>query len=288
MIVPDQAQTLAAVAHHYDELDLFYREIWGPHVHHGYWRTGRETPQEAVEALVDRLADRLGLEPNQQVCDVGCGYGATALRLAGKYGVQVSGITLSAVQAEHASEATRDHGAIDILCGDWLHNRYPDASFDRVYAIESSEHMEDKQRFFSEAFRTVRPGGRLGVYAWLARERPSSWEVKYILKPICLEGRLPSLGSESEYRSLATAAGFDIEYCEDLSRQVRRTWSICTYRVVAKLLTQARYRRFLRSKGRSEQSICPNSTPDYARVSNSLYALLLADTHQTSMREDEA
>ena len=39
--------------------------------------------------------------------------------------------------------------------------RFPDARFDRAYAIESSEHMEDKQRFFTEAFRTLKPGGRL-------------------------------------------------------------------------------------------------------------------------------
>ena len=43
MIVPRDPQSAAAVADHYDELDPFYREIWGEHVHHGYWATGRET-----------------------------------------------------------------------------------------------------------------------------------------------------------------------------------------------------------------------------------------------------
>ncbi|MBW8754357.1 MAG: SAM-dependent methyltransferase, partial [Sphingomonadales bacterium] len=44
MIVPDVPQTAAGVALHYDELDPAYRRIWGEHVHHGYWLTGRETP----------------------------------------------------------------------------------------------------------------------------------------------------------------------------------------------------------------------------------------------------
>ena len=56
MIVPRETQTSAAVAEHYDELDPFYREIWGEHVHHGLWTTGRETPDQAVEALIAHLA----------------------------------------------------------------------------------------------------------------------------------------------------------------------------------------------------------------------------------------
>ncbi len=249
MIFPIEAQSSDAVARHYDELDPFYREIWGDHVHHGYWAKGTESPQEAVEALVDHLADRLALGPGQQVCDVGCGYGATALRLASRFGVHVSGLTLSPVQASRARESAAGNALVDITLGDWLHNTFPDAAFDRVYAIESSEHMQDKARFFNEAFRTLRPGGRLGVYAWLVRERPRAWEVKYMLEPICREGRLPSMGTEGDYRALAAEAGFCITGFEDLSRRVRRTWSICAYRVAARLLTRPEYRRFIRDKG---------------------------------------
>jgi tocopherol O-methyltransferase len=43
MIVPREPQTGEDVAGHYDELDHVYREVWGEHVHHGLWRTGRES-----------------------------------------------------------------------------------------------------------------------------------------------------------------------------------------------------------------------------------------------------
>ncbi|HEY5768321.1 MAG TPA: hypothetical protein VIS71_00630, partial [Terrimicrobium sp.] len=46
------------VADHYDELDRFYREIWGEHVHHGFWERGDETPEEAVVNLVASVAKR--------------------------------------------------------------------------------------------------------------------------------------------------------------------------------------------------------------------------------------
>jgi tocopherol O-methyltransferase len=86
VIVPNQPQTTPAVASHYDELDSFYREIWGEHVHHGYWATGQETATEAAVSLIELLADRLRLTSGLRVCDIGCGYGATARYLAAKHG----------------------------------------------------------------------------------------------------------------------------------------------------------------------------------------------------------
>jgi tocopherol O-methyltransferase len=105
--------------------------------------------------------------------------------------------------------------------------------------------MEDKQRFFAEAFRTLKPGGRLVVCAWLACSTPRPWEVRYLLEPICREGRLPSMGDEADYRQLADRAGFGLVGVEDLSDRVRRTWWICARRVAQKLATRPRYARYL-------------------------------------------
>src|SRR5258705_2413872 len=104
MIIPAKEQTSAAVAQHYDDLDPFYRELWGDHVHHGLWTTGLENPAQAVENLIACVARRLELDSGQHVCDVGCGYGATAQWLAEHHGVHVTGLTISAVQAQRASE----------------------------------------------------------------------------------------------------------------------------------------------------------------------------------------
>ena len=50
----------AEVAAHYDALDHFYRDVWGEHVHHGWWLRGDETRAEALRALVEMVADRAG------------------------------------------------------------------------------------------------------------------------------------------------------------------------------------------------------------------------------------
>jgi tocopherol O-methyltransferase len=245
MIRPNVPQTIAAVAAHYDELDHYYREIWGDHVHHGYWATGRESPDTAVEALIDFMANRLDLRPGQEICDIGCGYGATARYLAARHHLHVTGMTISAAQAKQARTRTAAEGSVSIRHMDWLANGLAAESFDRAYAIESSEHMPDKQVFFSEAFRTLKPGGLFAVCAWLACDNPRPWQVRYLLEPICREGRLPSMGNEADYGALAQTAGFDLLSAEDLSARVSRTWWICVRRLAQRLITQPPYMKFL-------------------------------------------
>ena len=248
MIFPQAAQTSAAVADHYDELDTFYRDIWGEHVHHGFWATGQETPAQAAEALVGLVAERLRLSPGQAVCDIGCGYGATAEMLAEGHGVAVTGVTISAAQAAIAARRAPARGTLEIRQQDWLRNDFADGSFDRAYALESSEHMPDLRRFFDEAFRTLRPGGLLVVCAWLARAAPRAWEVRHLLEPICREGRLPAMGDQADYEALLRGAGFELLQVDDISRSVGRTWAICLRRLAGKAVTDRRYLRFLLDK----------------------------------------
>jgi tocopherol O-methyltransferase len=245
MIWPKVTQTTEAVAAHYDELDNYYREVWGDHVHHGYWVTGRESVEEAVESLINLLADRLDLMPGQQVCDIGCGYGATAQYLAGRHKLHVTGVTVSGSQAKQAQTRIAAAGSMSIHHMDWLANDLAANRFDRAYAIESSEHMPDKQRFFDEAFRTLKPGGLFAICVWLACDNPRPWEVRHLLEPICREGRLPSMGKEADYCSLAQKSGFDLVSVEDLSDRVSRTWRICATRLIKQLFTQPRYMKFL-------------------------------------------
>jgi tocopherol O-methyltransferase len=253
MIRPNVVQTTAAVAAHYDQLDRYYREIWGDHVHHGYWATGSESVEQAVEALVDLLADRLDLHPGQQLCDIGCGYGATAQYLASRHDLHVTGMTVSEAQASQARTRVAASGGVTIHVRDWLANGLPEKNFDRAYAIESSEHMPDKQRFFDEAFRTLKPGGLFAVCAWLACDNPRPWQVRHLLEPICREGRLPGMGDEADYLALARGAGFDVVSVEDLSGRVSRTWRICAGRAIQRLFTQPRDLKFLMDKAETNR-----------------------------------
>ncbi len=232
----------AAVGQHYDELDVFYREIWGEHVHHGLWRTGRETPEEATRQLVDLVVEYAAIAPGEAVCDVGCGYGVTARLLAQEHGARVTALTVSRAQHDYARALG---GEVDYRLCDWLANDLPSGAFDVVIAIESVSHMADRRRFFAVAHRVLRPGGRLVACVWLSGEAPRPWERRLLLDPIVREGRLAGLDPASAYRMWLEAAGFVLDGFEDLSRQVLRTWPICLRRLAGRLAADARYRRFL-------------------------------------------
>jgi len=249
MIVSDHPHSAADVRLHYDELDHPYRSVWGEHVHHGYWQSGRETPADAAEALVRLVEARLALEPGMAVCDIGCGYGATAAYLAEQDEVDVTGFTLSSAQAAIAGNRRMTRGSFNCLQRDWLDSGLLDAGFDRTYAIESSEHMVDKAHFFAEAYRVLKPAGRLVVCAWLEGPEASPWQARHLLEPICREGRLPSMGSRADYERLAAKAGFTLRSYEDISRNVRRTWSVCARRLAVRLVTDRTIRRLALSRG---------------------------------------
>ncbi len=167
------------------------------------------------------------MRAGSRVVDVGCGYGATARLLARDRGASVVGLTLSAAQAAAAPAAP----GVELLVRDWLANGLPPESFDAAIAIESLSHMPDKPRVFGELARVVRPGGRVVVVDWLARERAGSLERRLLLDPICREGRLPELLPASEYARLLRSAGLDVIGFDDLSSRVARTWSVVARRL---------------------------------------------------------
>ncbi len=253
MIHPCTPPSPADVAGHYDELDDFYREVWGEHLHHGLWTTGRESTARAVRALIDQVVRRAQVTAGDRVVDVGMGYGGTSRVLASEYGARVTGLTLSPRQYAYARSLDPYATNPVYLQRDWLHNDLSGESADAIVSIECIGHVTNKVRFFEEVHRVLRPGGRLALTAWLSGPNPSDQEQRKYLTPICEEGRLGGLVTADELRAAAQEAGLVVDGLECLGDRVRRTWSVVVRRVLRRVATHPRYLRFLLDKQARER-----------------------------------
>lgn len=147
---------------HYDIGDDLYERMLDPRMIYscGYWREA-QTLEAAQEAKLDLICRKLGLRPGMQVLDIGCGWGGAAQFAAERYGVSVTGVTVSKNQAATARERCKGL-PVEILLQDYRDFAASfDGSFDRIYSIGMFEHVgaRNYRRYFSTARRLLKPDG---------------------------------------------------------------------------------------------------------------------------------
>lgn len=190
----------SSVAAAYDRWteDQLLERLWGDHIHLGHYglppaRPGVIDFRDAKVAFVHELVHWSGFDQlprGARVLDVGCGIGGSARILAGDYGLDVLGISISPAQIERARALTPSglpHCRFAVM--DALALDLADGSFDAVWSVEASPHMPDKQRYADELLRVLRPGGRLAVADWNRRDptdcpmnRRERWVMRQLLE----------------------------------------------------------------------------------------------------------
>ncbi len=221
------------IREHYNLATVFYRLLWGPHIHHGLWHAD-ESPRQAQIQLTRTLWERSGMQPGARVLDVGCGMGGSAMYLARQEKCQVTGITVSALQSRWATWSGHWQGVgrrVQFLCEDAEKVDFPPGRFDGIWSVECTEHFFDKPAFFRRAANWLRPGGRVAICAWLAGDQYGNLDHRRQVQAVCDGFFCPSLGTTADYSRWMEESGIQVVTTEDWTRRVEQTWEICKHRV---------------------------------------------------------
>jgi len=151
---------------HYDLSNDFYRLFLDPTMTYScaYFQRDDMTLEEAQVAKVDLSLDKCDLRPGMRLLDVGCGWGATALRAAEKYGAKVIGLTLSRNQHALALERAGENLNVEFRLQGWEDFEEP---VDRIVSIGALEHFraERYELFFKRCHEILPPDGKMMIHS---------------------------------------------------------------------------------------------------------------------------
>ncbi len=184
--------------------DTEYRNI-------GYWDADTKTQNEAAERLQDALLDFIP-EKTGRILDAACGMGASTRRLLNHYPAEnIWAINISEKQIETTRKnAPGCHAqvmnAVDL--------KFDDGFFDNILCIEAAFHFETRKKFLEDAYRVLKPEGRLVLSDTLMTSSARLEQHAVFPSP---ENHIESV---EEYHALLTEAGFKNIVIQDVSKEV--------------------------------------------------------------------
>ncbi|MDX2181748.1 MAG: methyltransferase domain-containing protein [Bryobacteraceae bacterium] len=222
--------SVEAVERYYNECHVDYRVVWRSHrnlcIHFGYFDAEHTDHRSAVENMNRQMLRRTKIGPTDRTLDAGCGVGGSSFFIASRTGARVTGINIQPLHLEVARAECRARGLahlVDFEKRNYCGTGFDAESFDVVWALESVCHSDDKKAFLAEAYRVLRPGGRIvvgdfvqfltGLDAHAAREMQ-----------IWLDGwAIPHLAGYGEFRDWMSEIGFDGVTSENITPHVMRS-----------------------------------------------------------------
>ena len=191
---------------------------------------------------LQRMSQRLNIEPGSRLLDVGTGTGVFTPFLLSKVGRngRIIALDFAAKMLERAGAKSFD-GNIDYLCADVTNIPLVDEIFDVVVCYSSFPHFQDKLTALTEINRVTKGGGKLLICHTSSRTEIN--EIHHEI-PAVQNDLIPD---KSEMQEILSTAGFIDIKIESNSE---------SYLASAKKPKQERLREFVKSVAQAQGS-CP-------------------------------
>ena len=209
----------------YDIGSPLYLDIYGQHIHDGYYITGKESKEEAQENLIKLIVDKAGIKSGAKVLDVGCGVGGSSMWLAKHLGAVTTGITISPVQVLIARELARKSNASSTFKLMDAENLQFDEKFDVIWVVAAMTHFREQEKFIKLASQYLNPKGKFVVYDWMSSEEVKDVLNDRYLKAVSEGMLLAGLFSIDRYIEWFIKYGYGITYAEDITARTIKTWT---------------------------------------------------------------
>lgn len=189
------------IVDYYTQSENAYKDSWDLNnslaIHYGYWDEKVKTFPQSLIRMNEVMMEAAAISSTDKVLDAGCGIGGSSIFIAEKIGCNVTGISLSEKQISKAKELALERRVEDKVKFEVMNyctTNFPDKSFDVIWGCESICYADDKDQFIKEAYRLLKPGGRLIVADGFVthfknNDHPTirnwidGWQVNYLESP---------------------------------------------------------------------------------------------------------
>ncbi len=184
------------VSHHYDLNENLYKLFLDDDMQYScaYFHNENISLNQAQLDKKKHIINKLQIQPDMNVLDIGCGWGGMCLQIAKDTGANVKGITLSENQLETAKKRAYIEGLNDKVQFELKDYRNENKKYDRIVSVGMFEHVGVGYypTFFSKTYDLLKENGVFLLHTIGQQGKPaatSSWIRKYIFPG----GYIPSL-----------------------------------------------------------------------------------------------
>ncbi|MBI4146112.1 methyltransferase domain-containing protein [Candidatus Woesearchaeota archaeon] len=190
-----------------------YGDYHGGYLNFGLWENGNKDYLLAAENLIATVGRKINLNEKSRLLDVACGLAAQDVYMAKQFGCEIDALDVTWKHVHLGRERVkRDNVQNKVRVHHGTATRLPfqDQTFTHVMGIEGPAHFDTREDFFHEAYRILKPGGKIGLSDYVLARKPRNALDRFFLALACKLWHAPKENRDTipSYREKLARSGF--------------------------------------------------------------------------------